>query len=77
MSILFCHDALAGKTRDTRIYDALKSVGQPLPSDELLELSRLDVDEFYAQLKAEVESGRIVERRPDKMSVFLEIKNEA
>ena len=70
-------DLLAGKTRDTRIYDALKSVGQPLPSDELLELSRLDVDEFYAQLKAEVESGRIVERRPDKMSVFLEIKNEA
>ena len=70
------NDLLSEKTRNTRIYDALKSVGQPLPPDELLKLSKLDVDEFYAQLKAEIESGRIIERRPDKMSVFLEIKNE-
>ena len=71
------NDLLTGETRNTRIYDALKSVGQPLPPDELLELSKLDVDEFYAQLKTEIESGRIAERRPDKTAVFLEIKNEA
>lgn len=69
-------DLLSEKTRNTRIYDALKSVGQPLPPDELLKLSKLDVDEFYAQLKTEIERGRMVERRPDKTSVFLEIKNE-
>ena len=71
------NDLLVGKTQYTRIYDTLKSVGQPLPLDELLELSRLDVDEFYAQLKAEIESGRIAERRSDKTTVFLEGKNEA
>lgn len=71
------NDLLVGKTQYTRIYDTLKSVGQPLSPDELLKLSKLDVDEFYAQLKAEIESGRIAERRSDKTTVFLEGKNEA
>ena len=40
---------------------------------ELWQLSKLDIEEFYAQLKVEVEKGRVIESRPNDSDVYLEI----
>ena len=56
------------------LYKILKSSKKPLTPEELWKLSKLDIDDFYTQLKKEVEKGLIMERRPNETEVFLEVE---
>ncbi len=55
------------------LYEILQSSKKSLTPKELWQSSKLSIDDFYSQLKIEVEKGRIMERRPNDSSVFLEI----
>ncbi len=55
------------------LYEILRFSTKPVTPKELKHLSKLDIDDFYAELKMEVEKGRIIERRPNDIDVFLEI----
>ena len=55
------------------LYDILLSSKKPLTPKQLWQLSNLDIEEFYAQLKVEVEKGRVIESRPNDSDVYLEI----
>lgn len=55
------------------LYEILQSSKKSLAPKELWQSSKLSIDDFYSQLKIEVEKGRIIERRPSDSSVFLEI----
>lgn len=50
----------------------LQQSGKALTPNQLWELSELGIEEFYAQLKIEVQSGLIIEKRPNDIDVFLE-----
>ena len=60
-------------TATKRLYDLLKSVGKRMTPGELLELSKLTIEDFYEQLEADIRAGRIVENRPNDIDVFLEV----
>lgn len=60
-------------TATNNIYDILKSIGRRLTPEELLELSKLTIEDFYKQLEAAIRTGRIVEKRPNNIDVFLEV----
>ncbi|MBW2740579.1 MAG: restriction endonuclease subunit S, partial [Deltaproteobacteria bacterium] len=47
------------------LYDILLSSKKTMAPKELWQLSKLDIEEFYAQLKVEVEKGRVIESRPN------------
>lgn len=55
------------------LHEILKSSAKSLTPIELWQSSKLEIDDFYAELKTEVEKGRIIERRPDDSAVFLEV----
>ena len=55
------------------LYDILLSSKKPMTPKKLWQLSKLDIEEFYAQLKVEVEKGRVIESRPNDSDVYLEI----
>ena len=55
------------------LHEILKSSAKSLTPKELWQSSKLEIDDFYAELKIEVEKGRIIERRPDDSAVFLEV----
>lgn len=55
------------------LYDILLSSKKTMTPKELWQLSKLDIEEFYAQLKVEVEKGRVMESRPNDSDVYLEI----
>ena len=55
------------------LYDILLSSKKTMTPKELWQLSKLDIEEFYAQLKVEVEKGRVIESRPNDSDVYLEI----
>lgn len=55
------------------LHEILKSSAKSLTPKELWQSSKLEIDDFYAELKTEVERGRIIERRPDDSAVFLEV----
>ncbi len=55
------------------LYEILRISKKPVTPRELWQSSELDIDDFYAELKMEVEKGRIIELRPNDMDVFLEI----
>ncbi|MFZ3168062.1 MAG: restriction endonuclease subunit S [Candidatus Methanoperedens sp.] len=55
------------------LYEILRFSKKPVTPKELWHLSKLDIDDFYAELKMEVEKGRIIERRPNDIDVFLEL----
>lgn len=61
-----------GVETQVRLYDILQQSQKSLTPNQLWESSRLDIEEFYAQLKMEVQSGRILEKRPNDTDVFLE-----
>jgi type I restriction enzyme S subunit len=56
------------------LYDILLCSKKPLTPKQLWQLSNLDIEEFYAQLKVEVEKGRVIESRPNDSDVYLEIE---
>jgi type I restriction enzyme, S subunit len=56
------------------LYKILNSSNsRSLTPKKLWQLSKLDIEDFYERLKVEVEKGRIVERRPNNIDVYLEI----
>ena len=55
------------------LHEILISSAKSLTPKELWQSSKLEIDDFYAELKIEVEKGRIIERRPDDSAVFLEV----
>lgn len=56
------------------LHEILKVSKRSLTPKELWQSSKLEIDNFYAELKTEVERGRIIERRPDNSAVFLEVE---
>jgi len=56
-----------------KLHEILKSSERSLTPKELWQSSKLEIDDFYAELKTGVERGRIIERRPDDTAVFLEV----
>ena len=61
------------ETKVEGLYEILQSSKKPMTPKELWQLSKLDIEEFYAQLKIEVEKGRVIENRPNDSDVYLEI----
>lgn len=60
--------------QNTYLYKILSSSdSKSLTPKKLWQLSKLDIEDFYERLKVEVEEGRIVERRPNDIDVYLEI----
>jgi len=51
----------------------LQKSKEPLALPELWQASKLDIEDFYAQLKSNVEAGKIIEQRPNDTDVFLEL----
>ena len=60
-------------SRHCRLYEILSSSNNSLTPKELWQLSKLDIEDFYEELKIEVEKGRIIEKRPNDIDVYLEI----
>lgn len=55
------------------LYEILLDKSKALQPEELFKLSEIgDVEEFYTQLKEQVESGRIIENRLNDSDIFLE-----
>ncbi|MDD4249999.1 MAG: restriction endonuclease subunit S [Methanosarcina sp.] len=59
--------------QNIKLYEILSSSNSSLTPKELWQLSKLDIIDFYENLKVEVEKGRIIERRPNDIDVYLEI----
>ena len=55
------------------LYEILRLSKLPLTLKELWQSSKLEIEDFYDQLKIEVEKGRIIERRRSNSDVFMEI----
>jgi type I restriction enzyme S subunit len=55
------------------LYEILRLSKVPLTLKELWQSSKLEIEDFYDQLKIEVEKGRIIERRRSNSDVFMEI----
>ena len=55
------------------LYEILRLSKVPLTPKELWQSSKLEIEDFYDQVKIEVEKGRIIERRRSNSDVFLEI----
>ena len=55
------------------LYEILRLSKVPLTPKELWQSAKLEIEDFYDQLKIEVEKGRIIERRRSNFDVFLEI----
>jgi type I restriction enzyme S subunit len=62
------------ESKHLTLYEILRSSQKPLTPKELWKLSEFEIDDFYAQLKIEVEKGKILERRPTDFEVLLETK---
>ena len=56
----------------THLQDILKDSKNGMAPENLLDAADLDVDDFFTQLKREVEAGRVRERRKGKTTVLLE-----
>jgi type I restriction enzyme, S subunit len=59
------------------LVEVLQQSGKRLSPEQLFGDAGFDdscIDEFYAELRTDVNSGRIVERRPNKTEVFLEAR---
>lgn len=57
------------------LYELLKASKKLLTPKELWLTSKLDIEDFYKFLKIEVESGRIIEKRPNDSDVYLEVED--
>jgi len=55
------------------LYEILRLSKVPLTLEELWLSSKLEIEDFYDQLKIEVEKGRIIERRRSNSDIFMEI----
>ena len=56
----------------THLQDILKDSKSGMAPEKLLDAAALEVDDFYTQLKREVEAGQVRERRKGKSTILLE-----
>lgn len=62
------------------VFEVLKTDGGRMTPEELFRMAGFNeqqVDEFYAELRKEIEDGRIAELRPNAKDIFLEASSDA